>query len=429
MKILFITNLYPPNIVGGYERLCFDVVSGLAARGHQTIVLTSDYGGKEDGFRGQRVERSLKLFATNGNIYQPFECAPEDRAAINAHNSETLVKIVERDQPQVVFVWNLYFLDPSLLETIERLKLSIVYFLTDNWLIAFLNPVFIQDYFARKVFGSQIEPVFDATIKGWTKGQGNPSFRIRGHAIFASRFMRDLYTEAGFRFKGNAVIYHGVNLPERPGIDFVDRRQFIQDGEIRLLVAGRIVEIKGVHTAIEALSLVSRMLPDIKLRLTILGNDQDRPYLQKLHDQIAQLGVSNMVDFAMPVAEDELFELFQNHDIYLFPSLYEPFSLTLIHALNAGIPTVASSVGGNPEIVHDMQTGMLFSKNHAQELAGAVVKLATDDIMRQSISENARNVAHRYTFEHMLVEVEHILKKWNEDFYNRRRWAIWKMFQ
>jgi glycogen(starch) synthase len=109
MKILFLTNLYPPNIVGGYERLCFDVVSGLAARGHQTIVLTSDYGGKAEDFLGQRVERSLKLFATNGNIYQPFECTPEDRTAINSHNSETLIKIVKRDQPQVVFVWNLYF--------------------------------------------------------------------------------------------------------------------------------------------------------------------------------------------------------------------------------------------------------------------------------------------------------------------------------
>ena len=416
MKILFLTNLYPPNIVGGYERLCFDVVSGLAARGHQTIVLTSDYGGKVDDFLGQRVERSLKLFATDGNIYQPFECTPEDRAAINAHNSETLIKIVERDQPQVVFVWNLYFLAPSLLDTIERLELPVVYLLTDNWLIAFLSPAFVQDYFARRVFDSQTAPSFYLAMKRWVKGQRNQSFHIRGHAIFASRFMRNLYAEAGFRFKGNTVIYHGVNLPEHPQTDFIDRRQLIQHGEIRLLVAGRIVEIKGVHTAIEALPPISRMLPDMKLRLTVLGNDQDRPYVQKLHDQIAQLGVSNLVDFAMPVAEDELFELFQSHDIYLFPSLYEPFSLTLIHALNAGIPTVASNMGGNPEIVHHMQTGLLFYKGHAQKLAKAVVKLAIDDILRQSISENARNIDRRYTFEHMLREIEHLLEKLHRKF-------------
>jgi glycogen(starch) synthase len=118
----------------------------------------------------------------------------------------------------------------------------------------------------------------------------------------------------------------------------------------------------------------------------------------------------------LPVAEDELFELFQSHDIYLFPSLYEPFSLTLIHALNAGIPTIASNVGGNPEIIHHMQTGMLFSKGHAQKLAKAVVKLATDDILRQSISENARKMAHRYTFGHMLGEVEHLLEKLQRKF-------------
>jgi glycogen(starch) synthase len=411
MKILFITNLYPPNIVGGYEKLCFDVVSGFVARGHQTIVLTSDYGGKVEDFPGQKVERSLKLFATEGNIYQPFERTPEERAAMNAHNSEMLRKIVERDQPQVIFLWNLFFLDPSLVETIERLRLPIAYLLTDNWFIIFLNAAFMQDYFAQRVFSDQPAPSYYLSMKRWVKRQRNQSFHIRGHAIFASRFMRDLYTEAGFRFEHNTVIYHGVNLSEHSPADFVDRRRLIQQGELGLLVAGRIVEIKGVHTAIAALLPISHMLPNMKVRLTVLGNDQDRPYMQKLSSQIAQLGVTNMIDFAMPVAESELFKLFQSYDIYLFPSLYEPFSLTLIHALNAGIPTVASNAGGNPEIVHHMQTGMLFPKSHSQELAKAVVKLALDDSLRQAVSENAQNVTYRYTFGHMLGEVEHLLEK------------------
>ena len=411
MKILFLTNLYPPNIVGGYERLCFDVASGFVAREHEVIVLTSDYGGKVEDFLGQRVERNLKLFTTEGDIYQPLECTPEDRAAINVCNSEMLIKIVERDRPQVIFVWNLFFLDPSLVKTIERLGLPTAYLLTDNWFIVFLNPVFMQDYFARRVFDHQPTPSFNLALKRWVKRFGNQPFHIRGHAIFASRFMRDLYAEAGFHFEGNTVIYHGVNLPEHPQTDFIDRRQLIQQGEIRLLVAGRIVEIKGVHSAIEALLPISHMLPDMKVRLTVLGSDQDRTYMKKLHDQIAQLGVTNLVDFAMPVVEDELFKLFQIYDIYLFPSLYEPFSLTLIHALNAGIPTVASKAGGNPEIVRHMKTGMLFSKGDAQELANSVVKLATDGSLRQSISENARIIARRYNFERMFGEVEQLLKK------------------
>ena len=63
-----------------------------------------------------------------------------------------------------------------------------------------------------------------------------------------------------------------------------------------------------------------------------------------------------------PPYPDSLPELFEEHDIYVFPSLYEPFSLTLIHALACGIPTAASRVGGNVEIVRDGVSGVLFKK-------------------------------------------------------------------
>jgi glycosyltransferase involved in cell wall biosynthesis len=140
------------------------------------------------------------------------------------------------------------------------------------------------------------------------------------------------------------------------------------------------------------------------------GDDRDHVYMSRLQARISELGLENKVEFAKPVPEDELFNLFQNYDIYLFPSLYEPFSLTLIHALGAGIPTVASNVGGNAEIVLHMETGLLFPSSNIQKLAEAVIKLSTNGLLRQSISEKARNVAASYTFEKMLDKVEQLLE-------------------
>jgi glycosyltransferase involved in cell wall biosynthesis len=222
--------------------------------------------------------------------------------------------------------------------------------------------------------------------------------------------MCDLYTEANIGFDSKSVIYHGVNLPDRPEGDFTNRTRPLQDQEIRLLIAGRIVEIKGVHLVIEALPLILRGLSDVKLKLTLQGDDRDRAYMSRLQARITQLDLGNKVEFAKSVPEDELFKLFQNHDIYLFPSLYEPFSLTLIHALSAGIPTVASNVGGNAEIVLHMQTGLLFPSSNIQKLAEAVIKLSTNGRLRQSISEKARKVAASYTFENMLDKVEQLLE-------------------
>jgi glycosyltransferase involved in cell wall biosynthesis len=131
--------------------------------------------------------------------------------------------------------------------------------------------------------------------------------------------------------------------------------------------------------------------------------------MNRLKAQVGQLGLENAVEFAAPAAQHELFDLFQSHDIYLFPSLYEPFALTLIQALAAGIPTAASSAGGNPEIVYNLQTGLLFPPGNAQKLAEAIIQLATKDELRRSVSEKAQIAASAYTSERMVSEIEQFL--------------------
>ena len=64
MRILVLSNLYPPNVVGGYERLCFEVTAGLAAMGHEMVVLTSRYGGKVADYPGQVVKTRRLRSAT-----------------------------------------------------------------------------------------------------------------------------------------------------------------------------------------------------------------------------------------------------------------------------------------------------------------------------------------------------------------------------
>ena len=119
MRILILSNLYPPNVVGGYERLCFEVTAGLAASGHEMVVLTSNYGGKVTNYPSQRVLRELNLL-TGPDIYTPFPGTEEDRMVINQSNLGTLHRTLEKVLPDVVFAWNLFFLDASMLQTLEQ---------------------------------------------------------------------------------------------------------------------------------------------------------------------------------------------------------------------------------------------------------------------------------------------------------------------
>lgn len=407
MKILAISNLYPPNVVGGYEILCFEVMQALAAKGHEITVLTSTYGDRQEDYPGQQVRRSLTLLATNGNIYQPFTASAEERAAMNRQNTALLHQTIAEQEPDLIFVWNLYFYDLSLLEALERSGRRLVYLLTDNWLISFYNATFIADYFTREVYGTAKGlPALLRRLKRTFSGPSVQAPAFSGAAIFASRFMQQLYEDAGCVFPQSTIIHHGVTAPLAAPVPAADRSSLLQPQKLRLLFAGRVVEIKGVHTAIEALPRIIKALPHLQIHLAIVGDTQDQPYLERLHRLIGQLQLDQVVSFAPPVPETELYRLFQEHDLYLFPSLYEPFSLTLIHALQAGIPTVASAVGGNPEIVLHRQTGMLSARADADGLAQQVVTLARDGTLRSTLAEQAQRHAGACTFKRMITAVE-----------------------
>jgi glycogen(starch) synthase len=429
MKILAISNLYPPNAVGGYEALCFDVMQALASRGHDVTVLTSNYGDKVELFADQKVTRDLTLLATQGNIYEPFACSEAIRTRINQDNIDHLKVALSAEPPDVIFVWNLHFLDQSFLAAVKESTPRKVFLLTDNWLIAFCNPNFIAEYFALKVYAAGGGPLrLPRHLLGLiTQSKGGlmnvcrrigryllPSRRqshlFSGSAIFASRFMHELYSQAGVGFAEQTIIHHGTTPLPQPKNSRPDRSQFLKENELSLLLAGRIVEIKGVHTAVDALPTIIQQMPGTRVRLTILGDNRDQPYVDGLHQRVRALGLESVVSFSPPVAEKELPDLFQQHDIYLFPSLYEPFALTLIHALRAGIPTVASNAGGTPEIVFQRETGMLFRAGDSADLAQQVVALAASAELRRTISQRSTAHAEGFTFNRMVNDVESHLK-------------------
>lgn len=404
MKIGVVSNLYPPFSIGGYEQLCAKVCDELAALGHEIVVLTSTYGGPAPDIESQLVERRLKLQANEDDIYRPFSSSSSEIDAINQYNRLELSAFHERHKPDIWFAWNLYFLGDVFHDELSTFGKPVVLFLTDNWLIAAQKPDAVGRFFAQHVHGS--EP-FVPNV-GMIRGQS----LLKQRAIFGSRFIRDFYISSGFTFSDQVVIHNGVALPIVPPEFFVRRSEPREAGRLKLLFAGRLVDIKGPQLIVAALPLI-RELASGQVSLTIVGDTQDRTFISKLRAEIDASDCADLITFRDQVSEALLLPLFNDHDIYIFPSLYEPFSLTLIHALGAGIPTIATDIGGNSEIVKHGESGLLFDKSSPSELANAVLRVAGDGRLRTNLSKNGRHVAARFTFRRMITRIENELKKAN----------------
>jgi glycosyltransferase involved in cell wall biosynthesis len=397
MRTLFVSNLFPPNKIGGYEELCWEVATRFAANGHDVSVLTSCYGGKVPDYPGQQIHQALRL-VVGKTIYDPFDQSSFRRNAIVEQNIYAAEEALRRCRPDVIFCWNLFGLDKEFFDFLSGCGTPVVVMLTDNWLASMLNQDFVHRYFSRAVYGAEPEASF---LQPTTHVRTLPD---SCSAIFGAEFVRSFYRAGGVSFSNSQVIHNGVDLPAP---DVGARRDLAAAGRsIRLLFVGRVVEIKGVHTAIAALADLIQERPEIDWRLSIVGDATDKAHIASLSELAAARGCTDNVEYVGWVSPEHLPRVFAEHDVFLFPSLYEPFSLTLIHAMASAIPVVASAIGGNLEIVQDGETGLLFPKGDSKQLAAAVLRLLETPDLAGTVGQEGAIEARQFSIERMVSEMD-----------------------
>ena len=187
---------------------------------------------------------------------------------------------------------------------------------------------FAKQRFSRAAVRPVLERVLAASgVAPWEAGARPDSIAVRsvpGTAILPSRFMRDLYRRAGATFEAETLVPHGVWFGDatRPRADC---SRLVELGPEAALCR-RIVRFKGLDAALESVALLREEVDGLVVRLNIVGDCSDGAYVSELEQRVRQLGLQKQVQIAPAVPEHELFELFQQHDVLLFPSLFEPFS-------------------------------------------------------------------------------------------------------
>ena len=218
---------------------------------------------------------------------------------------------------------------------------------------------------------------------------------MKADAIKAiSNFIKDLAREVGFHGKIE-VIPNGVNVAKFsaaiPGDDIVEMKEKLgkKMGDIFLFTASRLVLSRGVEDIIRALP---HLPSDVKL--LIAGDGEDRKKLEMIADES---NVAGRVIFVGSVAHADIPKYLKVSDIFVRPSLIEGMGSAFVEAFAAGIPVIATPVGGIPDFLFDPErdpnmepTGLFCEVRNPESIARAVKKYMENPTLMARIVGNAR---------------------------------------
>jgi glycosyltransferase involved in cell wall biosynthesis len=191
------------------------------------------------------------------------------------------------------------------------------------------------------------------------------------------------------------VIPNGVNVSN----DYVAQYMHLPNGpehnRIIIGAVGRLVEAKGFQHLLQAGPALLHKFPFIKFY--IVGNGPFRPQLERLSEN---LGIQSHVTFAGE--QEDMASVYSSINIFVLPSLNEGMPMTVLEAMAAGKPVVASSVGGIPQVVTSEDTGLLVEPGSVDSLRGALTRLIEDPAFRTALGNRAKtHVSQTYSVEHM----------------------------
>jgi glycosyltransferase involved in cell wall biosynthesis len=405
MRILLLSNFYPPAGRGGYERWCQEAAEGLRRSGHTVIVLTSRGGaaGPAEAAPSVEVRRELYLemeLASLAHAYHFFASRRRREAA----NLDTLRRLVESFRPQAILVWGMWNLPRSLPAEAERLLPGgVVYYMGDYWPTLPSQHRYYWDAPGKSWLTRLPKGLLRPLARAVLRGERLPPLRLE-RVLFPSRFMIEEFERRGVQVGCARLVVGAVDTV--PFAVVGAKRQPRPAGLPRLLYAGRLAPIKGVDTVIQALA---RLLQP-GLRLTIAGVDEDG-YAAALMHLAAGLGVAGQVDFRGALPAAAMPALYAEHDIFVFPSIWqEPFGRVIVEAMAAGLAVVGAPTGGAAEILAGPggdPTALTFPPGDASALASQLALLVDNPAQIARLAQAGRLWAlERFDARRMAAQIE-----------------------
>ena len=185
------------------------------------------------------------------------------------------------------------------------------------------------------------------------------------------------------------LIPNGVDLE-----NFKLAQSVPDDGPLKLLCVGRLIERKGQHHLIEAVKRLVGDGFDVVLDLIGTGDAQSAN-----EAQVARLGLADRVQFLGYVPREEIAQHYAAAHVFILPSFNEGMSVALLEAMASGLAVVVTQTGGTPELVEPEINGLVFDWTDVDRLTAHLRRLAGDRALVRRMGEASRRRAGEFSWE------------------------------
>ena len=376
-RVLVVTNLLPPQEMGGFGRTMWEFSRELTARGHTVLVLTADLPQltrkptPEHTEFETHVRRTLRLFGDWKGGAAVVEPDAAKRREIVRANHQLVLATAKEFAPDVVMVGNLDFVGHLFLQELLDQGVPVLHRL-GNALPGF-------------------EPA--AAPK-------SPRYCLAG----CSEWVNDNLRAKGYPFTRYAVLPPGSPLAEY-------YRAFPpQRSGLKIAFASLLMPYKGAHVLMEALGHLKKS--GIAFECTFAGDTTSPDYLEKIKAFAAQRGFLDRLQFPGFLAKKELAALYARTNVLVFPSVFEePFGKTQIEAMAAGLLVISSGNGGARDIIRDGETGLFFRNNDSADLAEKLAQMQRQPELATQIAAAGQEDAFRFTTAASVDRLEAIIEE------------------
>jgi glycosyltransferase involved in cell wall biosynthesis len=211
-----------------------------------------------------------------------------------------------------------------------------------------------------------------------------PSFR--GIVTVSDSIARDVVAEMGLPAAKLVTVHNGI--PDMVTDLVRSRGSAADEGSAVFLTIGRLATVKNQTLLLRAFALVLRARP--KARLCVVG---DGPEATALRTLAGELGLGDAV--SLPGFRTDVRAFLAAADVFVLSSRHEGISMALLEAMQAGLPIVATRVGGVPETVVDGETGLLVASEDVEGMAEAMLRLARSADLRSEMGQRGQELQAR----------------------------------